>query len=150
MTVRSRAVASRAPSRCSRSVCPSSLTSSITSPRASPLAARRPRMEKSPSRTAARIFERVCRGRTTRCRRLKATPSHIKATARSTVSCVRALRPASQSSSMETTTAGNPESKARRIMRRSKLRRPPRLNAGSSVENEESGFAGWRGVLTPL
>ena len=75
MTVRRRAVASSAPSRCSRSVSLKAFTSSITSPRASSLRAPRARMEKSSSRIAARRLDRVCKEKTTRCRRDKAKPS---------------------------------------------------------------------------
>ena len=68
MTFRRSAVASSAPSRCWRSVSVSALTSIRTSPSASSGRAPRARIEKSPSRIAARRFETVWSGRTTRSR----------------------------------------------------------------------------------
>ena len=75
ITVRNSAVASNAPSRCSRKVSLSALTSIITSPMASSLRASRPRTEKSSSRKAASKFESVCKENATRCRSENANPS---------------------------------------------------------------------------
>ena len=75
ITVRSSAVASTAPRRCSCNVAASSLISMSTAPSGSSGSAVRPRMEKSSSRMAASRLATVCSGSTTRLRIDAANPS---------------------------------------------------------------------------
>src|SRR5437016_193962 len=145
ITVRNSAVASRAPSRCSRNVSLNAFTSNITSPNGSSRRTPRARTEKSSSRKADSRFDTVCRGRTTRSRIARAKPHQQPRIRTVSVHCVLSERPPGRSSpgavnppvctppgplepgtrslrqtrSSATSTAGNPESSARSRIRRS-------------------------------
>ena len=80
ITDRSSAVASCAPSRCTRSVSASVLISIITWPSASSAAPLRARIEKSPSRRAASRLATVCSGRTSCSRASTDNPTHSATT----------------------------------------------------------------------
>ena len=89
ITVRRSDVASRVLSRCERSVAASMLTSSSARPSALLSRAPRARVEKSPSRSAASMFEIVCSGRTTRS--CVARANEIQQTSTNNVSVHRTL-----------------------------------------------------------
>src|SRR5437867_298051 len=118
MTLRRRAVASRAPRRCWRRVSASAFTSSMAWESASSPLVPRARKEKSSSRNAASRFERVCRGRMTFSCTEKAKASQNPITRSPSVHCTLPLKSAAQSRPRVATAPGSP---ARSAIRRTRL-----------------------------
>src|SRR6266545_1714825 len=119
MTLRRRAVASRAPRRCWRRVSASAFTSCIAWESASSPFEPRARNEKSSSRNAATRFERVCRGRMTFSCTEKAKASQTPITRSPSVHCTLPLKSAAQSRPRVATAPGSPARSANRRTRRS-------------------------------
>ncbi len=123
ITARTSRPASSAPNRCSCRVLPSRLTSRITPPRASSGRGARPRMEKSPSRSAPSRFATVCSEYTTRSRTASTQPIHTTRTTPVTAHSTRPEKFPDQTSHSATADPGSPAARASSTIRPSWLTR---------------------------